>query len=142
VREERSESVKIDEARAFLSVHHRAVMATRRRDGRPQLTPVSAGIDAEGRGIVSSTETTAKVANLWRDPWVSLCVTTERFFGAWVTVEGRATIVQMPEALEPLVDYYRRVAGKEHPDWDDYRRAMREDRRVLIRIDLERAVGP
>jgi PPOX class probable F420-dependent enzyme len=134
--------VDIDEARAFLAEHHRAVMATRRRDGRAQLSPVSAGIDAEGQGIVSSTETTAKIANLRRDPWVSLCVTTDRFFGAWVTVEGRASIVAMPEALEPLVDYYRRVAGKEHPDWDDYRRAMRDDRRVLIRVGLERAVGP
>jgi PPOX class probable F420-dependent enzyme len=132
----------IDEARSFLAEHHRAVMATRRRDGRAQLSPVSAGIDAEGRGIVSSSEGRAKVANLRRNPWVSLCILTDRFYGQWVTVEGTATIVSLPEAMEPLLDYFRRVAGKEHPDWDEYRRAMEEERRVLIRIDLERAVGP
>ena len=80
------------------------------------------------------------VRNLRRDPRAALCVFVEAFRGPWVQIEGTAEIVTLPEAMEPLVDYYRRLAG-EHPDWDDYRRAMTADRRALIRITIERA-GP
>ena len=80
------------------------------------------------------------VRNLRRDPRATLCVFVEAFRGPWVQIEGTAEIVTLPEALEPLVDYYRRLAG-EHPDWDDYRRAMTADRRALIRITIERT-GP
>jgi PPOX class probable F420-dependent enzyme len=125
-------------ARTFLVEQHRAVMATYRSDGRPQMSPVGAGVDAEGRVIVSSSEGTAKVRNLRRDPRVSLCVLHGSFYGPWLQVDGRATVVPLPEAMEPLVDYYRRLSG-EHPDWDDYRRAMERERRVLIRIAIERA---
>jgi PPOX class probable F420-dependent enzyme len=131
----------LDQARAFLAANHHAVMHTYRADGGPHLTPVSVGVDGAGRAIVSGTETRVKVRNLRRDPRASICVMTERFYGEWVQVEGTATIVSLPEAMDPLVDYYRRVAGKEHPDWDEYREAMRRDRRVLIRIDLERVVA-
>lgn len=128
------------EAQDFLRTHHRAVMATFRSDGRPQLSPVGAVVDAQGRVVISTQETTVKARNLRRDPRVSLCVLNDGFYGDWVQVEGTAEIVSLPEAMEPLVDYYRAAAG-EHPDWDDYRAAMVRDQRLLIRIDVERA-GP
>jgi PPOX class probable F420-dependent enzyme len=130
----------IEEARAFLSRNHRAVLATSRRDGRPQLSPVSAGLDGEGRVVISSRESAYKVGNARRDPKVSLCVLNDGFFGQWAQVDGTAEIVSLPEAMEPLVEYYRGISG-EHPDWDDYRAAMERDRRVIIRIEIERA-GP
>lgn len=129
-----------DEAREFLLAHHHGVLATYRRDGRPQLSPVGATLDAEGRVIVSTREPAMKTRNLRRDPRVSLCVLTDGFYGGFAQVEGTAEIVEQPAALELLVDYYRRMAG-EHPDWDDYRRAMVEERRVLVRFAIERA-GP
>ncbi|MPZ27713.1 MAG: TIGR03618 family F420-dependent PPOX class oxidoreductase [Micromonosporaceae bacterium] len=130
----------LDQARAFIRRHHRAVLATRHPSGRLQLTPVTVGVDEAGRVEVSTRETARKVRNLAQDPWASVCVMTDRFYGEWVQVEGEAEIVHLPEALEPLVDYYRRISG-EHPDWDDYRAAMRRDRRVLVRVTLTRA-GP
>jgi PPOX class probable F420-dependent enzyme len=128
------------DARKFLTEHHHAVLATRRRDGRVQLSPVTAGIDAQGRAIVSSRETAYKTRNLRRNPHASLCVFADRFFGPWIQVDGIADVVSLPEAMEPLVDYYRRIAG-EHPDWADYRQAMERERRVLIRITMDSA-GP
>jgi PPOX class probable F420-dependent enzyme len=128
------------EAQKFLSEHHRAVLATRRRDGQLQLSPVTVGIDGEGRAVVSSRETAYKTRNLRRDPRAVLCVFVDGFFGPWVQVDGPAEVVSLPAAMELLVDYYRRVAG-EHADWADYRQAMERERRVLIRITIEHA-GP
>ncbi|HEX6675577.1 MAG TPA: PPOX class F420-dependent oxidoreductase [Actinomycetes bacterium] len=130
----------LDEARGFLRDNHRAVLATRRRDGSPQLSPVLVGLDGEGRATVSTRETAVKTRNVRRDPRVWLCVFNDGYYGSWIQVEGNATVLSLPEAMEPLVDYYRRISG-EHPDWDDYRRAMERDRRVLLRVDLTRA-GP
>ncbi len=130
----------VDEARRFIRENHRAVLATFRNDGRPQLSPVTVGVDEAGRVVISSRETAYKVRNLRRDPRASVCVINDAFFGPWVQVDGTATIVSLPEAMEPLVEYYRAISG-EHPDWDDYRRAMEQQRRVIVRIDLERA-GP
>lgn len=130
----------LDRARDFLRTNHRAVLATYHRDGRPQLTPVTAGVDEAGRAVISTRETAIKVHNLARDPRAALCVLNDGFFGEWVQVEGTAEIVHLPEAMEPLVDYYRRISG-EHPDWADYRAAMERDRRVLVRVTLTRA-GP
>ncbi|MFI6508649.1 PPOX class F420-dependent oxidoreductase [Streptosporangium sp. NPDC050855] len=129
-----------DRARAFIRANHRAVMLTTHADGRPQLSPVTVGIDAQGNPVVSTRETAAKVRNLRRDPRVSLCVTTDAFFGEWIQIDGTAEIVPLPEAMELLVAYYRDISG-EHPDWDDYRAAMERDRRVIVRIELTRA-GP
>src|SRR5262245_55679687 len=113
-----------DEAREFLRENHNAVMATFRRDGRPQLSLVGAGVDESGRVIVSTRRTAMKYKNLQRDPRISLLVMTSgQFYGAWAQVEGTAEIVEQPEAIELLVDYYRRLSG-EHPDWDEYRAAM------------------
>jgi PPOX class probable F420-dependent enzyme len=129
-----------DEARAFLRDNHQAVLATFRSDGRPQLSPVGAVVDDEGRVVISSRETAMKTRNLRRDPRAALCVMSDGFYGDWAQVEGDAEIVSLPEAMEGLVDYYRRAAG-EHPDWEDYRAAMARERRVLIRFAIDRA-GP
>ena len=129
-----------DEVREFLADNHRAVLVTRRSDGGAQTSPVTVGIDAGGMAVISTRETAYKVRNLRRDPTATLCVMNDGFFGRWVQLEGMATIVSLPEAMEPLVDYYRAISG-EHPDWDEYRRAMEQQRRVLLRIPLER-VGP
>jgi PPOX class probable F420-dependent enzyme len=127
-------------AQAFLRDNHQAVLSTSRADGRPQLSPVTATVDGAGRVIISTRETAMKVRNLRRDPRVSMAAFTDRFYGDWVQVEGTAEIVSLPAALELLVDYYRRAAG-EHPDWDEYRAAMIEQRRVIVRFAIERA-GP
>jgi PPOX class probable F420-dependent enzyme len=130
----------VDAAREFLTRNHRAVLATHRRDGRPQLSPVTAGVDDDGMVVISSRETAMKVKNLRRDPRASLVAFTDGFFGEWVQIDGQAQIVSLPDAMDGLVEYYRRVAG-EHEDWDDYRRAMERERRVLIGIAVESA-GP
>ena len=130
----------LDRARDFLREHHRGVLATRRSDGGVQQSPVIATVDAEGRVVISTRETAYKTRNLRRDPWAQLCAFTDRFFGHWIFVEGSAEVVSLPEAMEPLIDYYKRFPG-ENPDWDDYRDRMQRERRVLVRIALERA-GP
>lgn len=130
----------LERARDFLRQHHRAVLATTHPSGRLQLSPVTVGVDGAGRAVVSSRETARKVRNLRRDPRATLCVTTDAFYGDWVQVEGEAEVVPLPEAMEPLVDYYRRISG-EHPDWDDYRAVMERERRVLLRLTITRA-GP
>lgn len=127
-------------ARDFVARNHRAVMVTSGPQGRTQTSPITVGVDEAGHVVVSSRETAYKVKNLERDPSVTLCVLNDGFFGEWIQIDGRAEIVRLPEAMEGLVDYYRRISG-EHPDWDDYRAAMERDKRVLLRIDIERA-GP
>ena len=103
------------------------------------MSPITVGIQ-DGRAVISSRETAFKVKAVQRDQRVSLCVLSDGFLGEWIQVDGTAEIVSLPEAMELLVDYYRGISG-EHPDWDDYRQAMERDRRVLIRVTLDRA-GP
>jgi PPOX class probable F420-dependent enzyme len=129
-----------ERARDFLREHHRGVLATRRSDGGIQQSQVIAAVDAEGRVVVSSRETAMKTKNLRRDPWAQLCAFTNRFFGEWIYVEGTCGVVSLPDAMEPLIDYYKRFPG-ENPDWDDYRARMERERRVLLRLTIERA-GP
>jgi PPOX class probable F420-dependent enzyme len=130
----------IAEATGFIAANHRAVLATLRGDGKPQLSPISAGVDDSGHVVVSSRETAMKTRNLRRQPFASLCVFSDRFYGDWVQVEGTAEIVSLPEAMDGLVAYYRSLAG-EHPNWDEYRAAMVSEKRVLIVLTVERA-GP
>jgi PPOX class probable F420-dependent enzyme len=132
--------VSPDEAREFVAGNHRAVLVTRRGDGGLQMSPITVGTDGDAKVVISSRETAYKTRNLQRDPRATLCVFTDRFFGPWIQIEGRAEITSLPEAMEGLVDYYRRIRG-EHPDWDDYRRAMEEEKRVLIRVTIDKA-GP
>jgi PPOX class probable F420-dependent enzyme len=124
----------------FMRAHHRAVLATSRSDGRPQLSPVTCTADDENRVLISTRETALKTRNLRRRPQASLCVFTDNFFGEWVQVEGDVEIIPLPDAMDLLVEYYRSISG-EHPDWDDYRAAMVRDQRVIVRITITRA-GP
>jgi PPOX class probable F420-dependent enzyme len=133
-------SIDAGAALNFLRANHRGVLATFRSDGRPQMSPVSVGVDGQDRVIISTRKPSVKVRNIQRDPRVSLVGLNDRFYGDWVQVEGTAEIVDGPDVVELLVDYYRRISG-EHPDWDEYRQAMVNDERVLIRFAVERA-GP
>lgn len=130
----------IDQARDFVKTNHRGILLTHRSDGGPQMSPIVAGVDSDGYVVASSRETAYKVRNLRRDPRASVCMFTDGFYGEWVQIDGVAEVVSLPEAMDALIDYYRLLSG-EHPDWDEYRAAMREERRVLIRISPERA-GP
>lgn len=127
-------------AQEFIRNNHRAVLATSRKDGRPALSPVLVTLDDDGRVLVSTREPAMKVKHVRRDPRVSAVVMNDGFFGNWVQVEGVAEIVELPEAMALLVEYYRSISG-EHPDWDEYRAAMERDRRVVIRFAIDRA-GP
>ena len=133
----RSDRVDRDELTEFLASRHRAMLVTARRDGGPQLSPVTCGVDGHGRLVVSTYPSRAKVANIRRDPAVSAMVISEDWDGPWVQVDGRGEVVDLPEALDGLVDYYRCIAG-EHPDWDEYRKAMTTQGKCLIRITVER----
>ena len=117
----------------FARVRHHLVLTTSRRDGRPQSSPVTGGVDGQGRIVISTYPERAKVANARRDPRVSVLVLSDDFNGPWVQVEGECEVIDMPEAAEALVDYYRCISG-EHPDWDEYRQAMREQGKSLLRI--------
>ncbi|MGB6457763.1 MAG: PPOX class F420-dependent oxidoreductase [Streptosporangiaceae bacterium] len=130
----------IGRAVGFIAANPRAILATARSDGRPQLSPVVAAVDADGRVLISTRETAIKARNLARDPRASLCVINDGFFGEWVQAEGNAELIHLPEALPLLEDYYRRISGA-HPDWEDYRAAMRRDKRLIVRITIDRA-GP
>jgi PPOX class probable F420-dependent enzyme len=132
--------VDIGNATSFISKNPRAVLATIRSDGRPQMSPIVVAVDDVGRVLISTRETAIKAKNLARDPRASLCVLNDRFFGEWVQAEGTAELIHLPEAMPLLEDYYRRISG-EHPDWADYRAAMQRDRRLIVRITIERA-GP
>lgn len=121
----------------FLRPRHRAVLVTTRADGRPQLSPVTCGVDTDGRLVVSTYPRRAKAVNARRDPRVSACVLSDDWNGPYVQVDGRAEVIDMPDALEPLVAYFRCISG-EHPDWDEYRQAMRRQDKSLIRVEIER----
>ena len=121
----------------FIRPRHNMISMTRRRDGSVQASPVTGGVDPAGRIVISTYPDRAKVANLRRDPAASVLVLSDSFGDAWVQVDGDAEVIDMPEALEPLVEYYRCIAG-EHPDWDEYRAAMRAQGKSLIAITPRR----
>ncbi|GLY21788.1 PPOX class F420-dependent oxidoreductase [Micromonospora sp. NBRC 101691] len=120
----------------FLTPRHRAVLITTRADGRPQSSPVSCGVDGAGRLVVSTYPERAKVRNIRRDPRVSACVLSDDWNGPWVQLDGTADMLDLPEALEPLVEYFRCISG-EHPDWDEYRQAMVRQGKSLIRVTID-----
>jgi PPOX class probable F420-dependent enzyme len=121
----------------FVRQRHRMVLTTRRRDGAPQLSPVTGGLDDAGRIVIASYPERAKVANLRRDPRAAVMVLSDGFADAWVQVDGTAEVLDLPEALEPLVEYFRSISG-EHSDWDEYRQAMRDQGKCLIRVTPKR----
>jgi PPOX class probable F420-dependent enzyme len=119
----------------FLRPRHRVVLTTTRRDGSPQSSPVSAGIDEVGRVVVSTYPERVKVTNVRRDPTASALFLSDEWNGPWVQVWGTAEVLDLPDALEPLIDYYRSIAG-EHPDWDEYREAMVAQGKCLLRLSI------
>jgi PPOX class probable F420-dependent enzyme len=121
----------------FLRVRHRVVLMTTRRDGSPQASPVTAGIDGAGRLVVSTYPERAKVTNARRDPAASALVLSDDWNGEWVQVWGTLEVLDLPDALEPLVDYYRSISG-EHPDWDEYRQAMVNQGKGMLRLTIDR----
>ncbi|WP_445258301.1 PPOX class F420-dependent oxidoreductase [Nocardioides aurantiacus] len=126
-----------DELLDFVRPRHRAVLVTTRKDGSPQLSPVTCGVDAEGRVVISTYPRRAKVANLRRDPRTTVMIQSDDWDGPWVQLDGTAEVIDMPEAREPLVDYFRSISG-EHPDWDEYRDAMEKQGKSLVRVTIER----
>ena len=130
-------TVELAELLDFVRPRHRMILLTRRADGSPQLSPVTGGVDEEGRIVVSTYPGRAKTRNAERDPAVSVCVLSDEWNDAWVQVDGTAEVLHQPESVEALVDYFRCISG-EHPDWDEYRAAMRTQGKSLIRIVPER----
>ena len=130
----------LEQAREFMRTNHRGVLAARAPGDHIHQSPILVTVDGDGRAIISSRETAYKVRYLRRDPWVQLCVFTDAFFGGWIFVEGSADVLSLPEAMDPLIDYYKRFPD-DNPPWDEYRERMRREKRVLIRITLDRA-GP
>jgi PPOX class probable F420-dependent enzyme len=121
----------------FVRPRHRVVLVTRRGDGAPQLSPVTAGVDADGRMVISTYPERAKVTNLRNDPSATALILSDEWNGPWVQVDGTAEVLDLPDALEPLVEYYRVISG-EHPDWDEYRTAMQRQGKCLIRLTIQR----
>jgi PPOX class probable F420-dependent enzyme len=133
----RDRQVERDELLEFLRPRHHGILVTTRRDGRPQLSPVTMGVDTDGRVVVSSYPERAKTRNARRRAEGSVCVLSEEFDGDWVQVDGSLEVIDLPQALDGLVEYFRSISG-EHPDWDDYRAAMQRQGKVLLRLTIER----
>ncbi|MCM2580159.1 PPOX class F420-dependent oxidoreductase [Streptomyces meridianus] len=121
----------------FVRPRHRAILLTTRADGRPQGSPLTCGVDDSGRLVVSTYPERAKTRNARRDPRVSLIVLSDEWNGPWVQIDGTAEVIDAPDSVEPLVEYFRNISG-EHPDWDEYRAAMVEQGKSLIRITPQR----
>jgi PPOX class probable F420-dependent enzyme len=133
----RDRRVARDELLDFIRTRHHGILATTRSDGQPQLSPVTMGVDGEGRIVLSTYPERAKARNASRRARGSMCVLSGEFNGEWVQVDGAIEVVEQPIAVEALVDYYRSISG-EHPDWDEYRRAMVKQGKVLLRLSIER----
>ena len=131
--------MEIEKGRDYVRDNSRAVLATRRRDGSPQMSPVTLAV-VDDEIVMSTRETAIKTWNLRRDPISWLCVFPDKWLGRWVQLQCQTEIVSLPDALDLLVAYYRTLSG-EHPDWDDYRRAMVDDQRCIVKFEIE-AAGP
>ncbi|WHT17350.1 PPOX class F420-dependent oxidoreductase [Crossiella sp. CA-258035] len=121
----------------FLRPRHHGLLITTRAGGGPQASPVSCGVDSEGRIVVSTYPDRAKARNARRDPRGSIVVLSDDWNGPWVQVDGTLEVIDPPDSVEPLVEYFRCISG-EHPDWDEYRQAMREQGKSLVRLTPER----
>ena len=135
-----ADRVSRQELLEFVRPRHHAVLMTTRASGAPQLSPVTCGVDDDGRIVISTYPERAKAVNVRRNPQVSMCVLSDDFGGAWVQVDGTAEVIDLPDSVEPLVEYYRNIAG-EHPDWAEYRSVMVSDRRVLMAMAVEKVYG-
>jgi PPOX class probable F420-dependent enzyme len=133
--------MEIADAQKFLQENHRACIAVRQKDGWPQMTLVTPGIDSEGRVIITSRGTTYKLKHLRRDPRVSMLIFGEQYSGSkFVQIHGTAEIIDLPDAMDMLIYWYRQLRG-EHRNWDEYRKQMVDQKRAIIRVSIEK-VGP
>lgn len=132
-----TERLERDDLLSFLRTRHQGVLVTTRRDGRPQISPVTLGLNSDDRIVVSTYPERAKAINVRRDPRVSVCVMSEGFSDPYIQVDGTARVIDLPEALEPLVEYFRCISG-EHPDWDEYREAMQRQGKCVIEMEIDR----
>jgi PPOX class probable F420-dependent enzyme len=132
-----STTVSRSEMEDFVRPRHHGILVTTRSDGRPQLSPVTMGLSAQGQVVVSTYPDRAKAVNLRKRPEASVLVLSDDFGGAWLQLDGTAEVIDPPDSVEPLVEYYRCISG-EHPDWDEYREAMRTQAKTLVRITIER----
>jgi PPOX class probable F420-dependent enzyme len=132
-----AEKVSLSELLDFVRPRHHMVLSTFRADGSLQSSPVTGGVDQQGRLVIASYPQRAKSANIKRTPKASVVVLSDEFNGAYVQIDGDAEVIDVPEAVELLVDYYRAIAG-EHPDWDEYRSAMLTQRKCVIRVRPQR----
>ncbi len=130
-----ADRVERDELLDFVRPRHKATLVTTRSHGGPQLSPVTAGVDGEGRVVISTYPRRAKAANLRRDPAVTVLIHSDDWDGPYVQLDGSAEVIDLPDSVEPLVDYFRSISG-EHPDWDEYRQAMRDQGKSLIRVTI------
>ncbi|WP_055533673.1 PPOX class F420-dependent oxidoreductase [Streptomyces graminilatus] len=130
-------AVSLAELLDFVRPRHRAILLTRRADGSPQASPLTCGVDDSGRIVVSTYPERAKTRNAKRDERVSLVVLSDDWNGAWVQIDGTAEVIDSPDSVEPLVEYFRNISG-EHPDWDEYREAMVRQGKSIIRVTPER----
>ncbi|MFD3442309.1 PPOX class F420-dependent oxidoreductase [Streptomyces sp. NPDC058685] len=126
-------TVELDELLEFVRPRHRAILLTARRDGSPQGSPLTCGVDDSGRIVMSTYPERAKTRNAKRDPRVSVIVLSDDWDGPWVQIDGEAEVIDTPDSVEPLVEYFRNISG-EHPDWAEYREAMRKQGKSLIRV--------
>ncbi|MCX5235585.1 PPOX class F420-dependent oxidoreductase [Streptomyces prunicolor] len=130
-------SVSLDELLDFVRPRHRAILLTRRADGSPQASPLTCGVDDSGRIVVSTYPERAKTRNAKRDSRVSVIILSDEWNGPWVQVDGTAEVIDSPESVEPLVEYFRNISG-EHPDWDEYRAAMVKQGKSIVRVTPEK----
>ena len=130
-------AVDLDGLLDFVRPRHRALLITRRADGSPQASPLTCGVDDSGRLVMSTYPERAKTANARRDASVSVVILSDEWNGPWVQIDGDAEVLDLPESVEPLVEYYRNLAG-EHPDWDEYREAMVKQGKSIIRVTPRR----
>jgi PPOX class probable F420-dependent enzyme len=122
----------------FIRPRHHAIVITTRADGGPQASPVTCGVDEQGRIVIATYPERAKTRNARRDPeHVSVLFLSDDFGGPWVQVDGTAEVLDVPEAVDALVDYYRSISGQ-HPDWTDYRDAMLKQGKSLLRVTPRR----
>jgi PPOX class probable F420-dependent enzyme len=132
-----SRRVELPELLDFVRTRHQVVLTTTRSDGSPQMSPVTAGIDEQGRLVVSTYPDRAKAGNARRDPRGSALVLSDDFGDAWVQLDGEFEVLDGEDAIEPLVEYFRCISG-EHPDWEEYRQAMRDQGKSLLRMTIRR----
>ncbi|WP_434592141.1 PPOX class F420-dependent oxidoreductase [Streptomyces sp. A5-4] len=130
-------AVELDRLLEFVRPRHRAILLTTRADGTPQGSPLTCGVDDAGRLVASTYPERAKTRNAKRNPRASVIVLSDDWNGPWVQIDGSAEVIDTPDSVEPLVEYFRNISG-EHPDWDEYRAAMLKQGKSIIRITPER----